>query len=93
MTGNNKNIELRSDEIQDILGKVPPFLVRSGISAISLIIIVLLAIAAWFKYPDRIVSEIQLTTDNPPVYLVARTTAKISQFFAIKDQQVKAGDP
>jgi HlyD family secretion protein len=91
MDEKNKNIELRSDEIQDILGKVPPFLVRSGITGISIIVIVLIAIAAWFKYPDRILSEIQLTTDNPPVYIISRTTAKITDFFVKDNQEVKRG--
>ncbi len=92
MSDKGKNIELRSDEIQDILGKVPPWIIRSGITGLSVIIILLIVMAAWFKYPDRIVSPIQLTTDNPPVYMVARTTAKITEFFAEKDKQVEAGE-
>ena len=92
MSDKEKNIELRSDEIQDILGKVPPWLIRSGITGLSIIIILLIVMAAWFKYPDRIVSPIQLTTDNPPVYMVARATAKITEFFAEENQQVEAGE-
>ena len=92
MSDKEKNIELRSDEVQDILGKVPPWLIRRGIAGISIVVILLLVIAAWFKYPDRIVSPIQITTDNPPVYLVARTTAKISHFFAEENMSVTAGE-
>jgi len=92
MSAKDKNIELRSDEIQDILGKIPPWVIRRGMMGIALVIIALLAIAAWFKYPDRISSQIQLTTDHPPVHLVARTTAKINEFFVTKDQEVNKGD-
>ena len=92
MTDKNKDIELRSDEIQDIMGKVPPVLVRSGITGIAVIIVVLLAIAAWFKYPDRIVSDIQVTTENPPVFIVSRTTAKISEFLVEDEQRVSSGE-
>ncbi len=92
MSDKEKNIELRSEEIQDILGKVPPWLIRRGMTGIAIVIILLLVIAAWFKYPDRIVSPIQLTTDNPPVYLVARTTAKITHFFAEENRSVEAGE-
>ena len=92
MAVKDKDIELRSDEIQDILGKIPPWLIRRGMMGIALVILVLLAIAAWFKYPDRITSQIQLTTDHPPVHLVARTTAKIDEFFVEDGQEVNAGD-
>lgn len=92
MAGKDKNIELRSHEIQDILGKVPPWLIRSGMTGISLVVILLLVVAAWFRYPDRIESQIQLTTENPPVFLVARVTAKISEFLVEENQEVKEGD-
>jgi len=92
MADKEKNIELRSEEIQDILGKVPPWMIRKGMMGISLVIIILLVVAALFKYPDRIRSQIQVTTDHPPVYMVARTTAKINEFLVEKDQQVNPGD-
>ena len=92
MPGLDTNIELRSQEIQEILGKIPPWLIRRGIVVITIVIILLIAGAAWFKYPDRIISQIQLTTDHPPVYLVARTTAKISEFFVQENQEVNEGE-
>ena len=92
MSERDKNIELRSDEIQDILGKIPPWVIRRGMMGISLVIIILLVVSAWFKYPDRIASQIQLTTDHPPVYLVSRTTAKINEFFIKENQEVNAGN-
>ena len=92
MSDRDKNIELRSDEIQDILGRVPHWLVRRGMMGIFLVIIIMLVVAAWFKYPDRITSQIQLTTDHPPVYLVSRTTAKIDEFFVEERQEVNSGD-
>lgn len=92
MSEKDKNIELRSDEIQDILGKIPPWVIRRGMMGIALVIIAMLVVAAWFKYPDRITSQIQLTTDHPPVSLVSRTTAKIDEFFVGESQEVSPGD-
>lgn len=92
MSEQNRKIELRSDEIQDILGKVPPLVVRRGMAGIFIVISILIALAAWFKYPDRIASQIQLTSDNPPVYLVSRVTAKIAEFFVVENQEVNVGD-
>ena len=92
MSEKDKNIELRSDEIQEILGKIPPLVIRRGMVGIFIVISLILAAAAWFKYPDRINSQILLTTDSPPVYLVARTTAKIAEFFVEKNQEVNSGD-
>lgn len=47
-----ENIELRSEGVRKIIGKIPPLLIRSGISVIALIIILLLAVAAFVPYPD-----------------------------------------
>ena len=92
MSKPDKNIELRSDEIQEILGKIPPWLIRRGMMGISLVLILMLVMAGFFNYPDRITSQIKLTTDHPPVYLIARTSAKINKFFVEENQEVNAGD-
>lgn len=87
----HQQIEIRSEEVQEILAAVPNWLIRWGITLIFTILIVLL-LASWFvKYPDTITAKIIVTTQTPPVSLIARSQGKIN--LLIKDQQlVKAGD-
>lgn len=51
-TGNTQShIELRSEKVRNIIGEIPPVLVRWGLAIIAIIFIVLLAIALCVKYP------------------------------------------
>jgi HlyD family secretion protein len=77
MNRENK-IELRSEEIQDILTRPPHILVRSGISVICGVILLLVTGSFFFKYPDIVTGEIVITTENPPIWMVAKTSGKIT---------------
>lgn len=57
----NKDIELRSEQVRKIIGQVPPMLVRSGIGVIGLIVALLLAVAAFVSYPETADTDITLT--------------------------------
>lgn len=82
---NHNEIELRSEEVQDILTKIPHWIIRWG-SLVVLIILMLLFLVSWMvKYPDIITTEITITTQIPPEKLVARTSGKI-QAILISDK-------
>jgi len=72
-------IELRSEEMQDILTRPPHILVRSGISTICLILSLLFGGSFFFKYPDILTGTVVITTQNPSVWLVAKSSGKISE--------------
>lgn len=75
------DIELRSEEVQDILTAIPHWMVRWG-NIVILIIIVLLFVFSWFiKYPDLVQTNIVITTQLPPEKLVANSTGKIEHIF------------
>jgi len=87
----NQKIELRSEEVQDILGHVPAWIVRWGILLI-LITVILLIVGSWFfRYPDIIRANVIITTENPPATLVAKTNGKIQELFVQDNQNVTAG--
>jgi len=70
-------IELRSEEVQDIISQVPGWLLRWGISLIFLLFIALLAISWFIRYPDVIKASVVVTTDPAPINLVSRASGKI----------------
>jgi multidrug resistance efflux pump len=71
------DFQLRSEEVQDILTKIPHWIIRWG-SLVVLIILLLLFSVSWMvKYPDIITTEITITTQIPPEKLVAKTSGKI----------------
>ena len=85
------NIEIRSDEVQEIIGKSPSWLLRSGLTVI-LIFLLLMLLGSWvFHYPDIIRARIMVLSENPPAHIVARTTGKIDQLFVRDNDTVKSG--
>lgn len=84
---NHNEIELRSEEVQDILTKIPHWIIRWG-SLVVLIILLLLFLVSWMvKYPDIISTEITITTQIPPEKLVAKTSGRI-QAILIDDKTI-----
>ncbi len=86
MSNSLKDIELRSEEVQEILTKVPHWMIRYGSIVFLLLIVMLLCISWFIKYPDIIPSKATITTEKPPEKLYAKTTGKI-QAILIKDNQ------
>lgn len=82
--------DTRSEEVMEIIGKMPSWITRRGISLIGLIFIGILISAWFFKYPDTIVSRIIISSGNPPVKLVARSSLPIQQIFVSNNEQVSA---
>jgi HlyD family secretion protein len=81
-----EKIEVRSEEIQDILGQVPRWIVRWGTVVVLMTVLVLLAGSWFFSYPDIKRAEILVTTENPPAILIARTDGQIESLF-VRDSQ------
>jgi multidrug resistance efflux pump len=87
----NKNIEIRSNEVQEILGGVPSRLIRYGVVSV-LVVFLILILATWaIRYPDVLRSKIIVTTERPPAPMVARATGKIDKLFVTDKQTVAAG--
>jgi HlyD family secretion protein len=88
----DKLIELRSEEVQEVLGEVPPWILRCGITVLSAIVFVLIAGSWFYKYPDIIEAPLIATSYNPPARVNARANGKITQLLVKDKQMVKEGD-
>lgn len=88
-----KPIELRSEEAQEIMGEIPPWILRHGITTLLVIIVVLLIGSWFFKYPDTITADITVTSAEPPASIVARSTGKIDKIYVQNNEQVSKGMP
>lgn len=89
--GNRKpEIELRSEEFNEVLSAVPAWIVRWGITMIACVVLMLLVGSAVFKYPDVISSTVTLTGTTPVSAVVARTSGKLQELYVGNNQQVKA---
>lgn len=57
MANNSNNIEIRSEKVRNIIGQIPPRLIRSGISVISIVLVLIIICSYFFKYTYTIKSE------------------------------------
>jgi HlyD family secretion protein len=74
-------IELRSNEVQEVLSRPPKWIVRWGITIVFLVVAIVIVGSWFFKYPDIVTADITLTTENPPAPVLAKTTGKIQNLF------------
>jgi len=89
---NEDKIELRSEEFQEVLGYVPPWILRWGVTGIAIIIVILLIGSSIIKYPDVIPAQIVLTGSVPPAAIAAHASGKLNKLFVVDNQKVKTRD-
>src|SRR5690606_36429446 len=90
---NLENIELRSEEVQEILTKVPHWMIRWG-NVLFLVLILMLFLISWFvKYPDIITSEATVTTQVPPQKEYAKITGKFDAILVSENELVHTKQP
>lgn len=81
--------DIRSEEVQEIMGRMPSWLVRRGISLIAFLLLVIGIGAYFFKYPDVIPARVLISSSTPPVKLVARNNLPIQQLFVKSNESVQ----
>ena len=86
------NIELRSEEIQDILTRAPKWMIRWGNSILILIILAALVLSYFIKYPDVIPGRAVISTKTPPVYISSKVSGRIGRLLIQNGQIVEKGN-
>lgn len=87
-----EDLHLRSEEVQEILGRPPRWIVRVGISIIFVVVAGLFVGSYFLKYPDILPAPITVTTENLPAGVMAMTTGKIDTIAVAEKQLVKEGE-
>jgi len=87
------HIELRSEEVQEILTKVPHWMIRWGNVLFLALTLMLLCISWFVKYPDIIQSEAMITTQIPPQKEYAQITGTIDAILVKDNEAVNSDEP
>ncbi|HOW25448.1 MAG TPA: HlyD family efflux transporter periplasmic adaptor subunit [Bacteroidales bacterium] len=85
------NVELHSNEIEDVLGRPPAGIIRWGISIIFIILTILVLGSFFFRYPEIITAAIEVTSENPPAYIESRVNGKLDKLPVGDKQAVDSG--
>lgn len=87
----NIDLELRSEEVQEILTRVPNWIIRWGNVVLLLLVVLVLGVSWMIKYPDLISTKIIITTAEPPQKLISKSAGKIEVLF-VKDKSIVSTD-
>lgn len=87
-----KEINLKSEELCEIMGEIPNSIIRYGITIIFIIISSIILFSFIFKYPDIISGPFYIQSSNPPAFLLSHSNGKIDHLFVNEEETVKKGE-
>ncbi len=79
----------RSEQVKTIVTYRPAWIIRNGITLIFLLVLLLLAVAWFIKYPDIIHAPARLTSINAPKEVKANTEGKLIRLLVKENDTVK----
>lgn len=91
--GQNDNVHLRSEEVQEIITRPPAWLIRWGITLVFLMLSLLIGLSFLIRYPDFVEAKVLVTTADPTERIAARISGQIETLFVKNGEMVKIGQP
>lgn len=82
----DKQIDIRSEEVQEIMGQLPSWLLRWGIVVMAGLLLLFFIASCFFRIPQSLTAQIQLTTSTPPVELHACSEGQL-EYITVTDKQ------
>lgn len=86
------NIEIRSEEVQEILGTPPPWMARFGTLLALLVVVVLGYISYFIEYPVVVDAGITVSSKEPPKRLVSNISGRVQSILVENEAAVKEND-
>lgn len=88
----HEELEFASDEANVLMSKPPAWTLQWGITIIFASILIILIGASLISYNDIIKATVVITTQNPPVYIEAKSSGRLTNVFVNANQQVLQND-
>jgi multidrug resistance efflux pump len=88
-----QRIEIHSEEVQDIMGRIPGSLLRWGSTIIFLVFLLLVLGSYFFSFHEVVSAPMVITTSCPPAPLMAKTSGRIHKWYVADGQTVTQGSP
>ena len=87
-----KTPEIRySEPVNEIISNPPAKIIRWGTAVIAFVFLLLIILAWIIRYPDIVMAQIEITTQNPPVTLVTKMTGRINKLYVSDREKVAPG--
>jgi hypothetical protein len=76
--------EIRSQELQEVMSGIPGSFLKWGLFIFFAIILILIVGSYFIKNPEIVTVPVIITTQNPPVNLIAKTGGEIEKLFVME---------
>lgn len=86
-----EDIDIRSEEVQELLGTPPPWLVRWGLLFALILLIVTVWLLYWITFPETVNAVIRIKREDPEVELITPRSGHISEILVESEDTVVAG--
>lgn len=88
-----EELNLRSEEVQEILTNPPAWIVRWGITLIFMFTVIILVLSFMIRYPDFVTAKVIVTTEQPTERIVARYSGALEEIYIKNGDTVTSGQP
>lgn len=85
------NHENRSEEVQEIIGRVSPWIIRWGITSVFVVLVVIICISWFVRYPDVVRGKALITTQVAPIELITKEAGELKILIG-DNKVVRKGD-
>ncbi|PIB38977.1 HlyD family secretion protein [Maribacter sp. 4G9] len=89
----SNSLNIRSEEVQEILTNPPAWIVRWGITLIFIFAVLLIALSFIIRYPDFVTAKVLITTEQPTERIIARYNGQLEKIFVKDRDTVEINQP
>lgn len=82
-----------SEEIQEIITAVPSWILRRGILLILVVLLSIVLLSAFIRYPDVVKTSLKINSLNSPKGAIAHQQGKLVKILVTENEQVSAKQP
>lgn len=88
-----ESIYQHSEEVSEIITAVPSWILRRGITLILLILLAIILLSAFIRYPDIVKTSLKVNSLNAPKEVIAHQPGKLVKLLVKDNQLVNDKDP
>lgn len=88
-----EEIYQHSEEVNEIITAVPSWILRRGITLIFLVLLLILTLSAFIRYPDVVKTTLRVNSLNSPKSVIAHQQGKLVKILVKDGQQVSIKQP
>ncbi len=84
--------ELHCDEVQEVMGGIPHWIERWGITLVAIVVLLMIVGSYFFYYPEKVTADIRLVSTPAPQQFYVRSPSILNHVFVKNNGKVNRGD-